>query len=80
MFRLFRRKPPQACPKCGTAWRAEYRDLSGYEAEMLDNNVFSARNINPAANCSYTFHRSRTARKSNSVICRCEKCGFSRSY
>ncbi len=82
MISLFRHKPPNVCPRCGSSWQAppRYQYFTQYEAKVLNSDVFSSRSYSPARNCEESFSRTRYAKRAGQLIFQCGKCCYPKEY
>ena len=74
------KNPPKACPKCG---KADGWHVLPSETPQNDSNAAEAVNPFSPAPIRGTFGQSLTGtmgKKSKKIRCRCDNCGFEKSY
>lgn len=74
------KNPPKACPKCG---KADGWHVLPSETSQNDSNAADAVNPFSPAPIRGTFGQSLTGtmgKKSKKIRCRCDNCGFEKSY
>ena len=76
---IFKKNPPDACPKCGRGdgWRCAMSDMpQTMEANAAPVNDFTANPIRGSVGASLVSRRGQSKR----LRYRCEHCGFEKSY